>query len=145
MKHLFLLIGLAIFALTASAQPPKTSVTRKPIPPGVKKPIAKAQPKKDEKAEVEKAIAIENAEQKAAALVKFLTDFPNTESRAQVLESLTAARVAASEAKFEAGDSVAAVKLARKAIEEAPVPYPEKLFVAAISKTPALLYFRGEA
>jgi tetratricopeptide (TPR) repeat protein len=145
MKHLFLLIGLSVFALTVPAQPPKSSVTKKAPPAGVKKPIAKTQPKKDERAELEKAIAIENAEQKAAALVKFLTDFPKTESRTQVLESLTAARVAASEAKFEAGDNLTAVKLARKAIEEAPVPYPEKLFVAAISKTPALLYFRGEA
>src|SRR5688572_4267168 len=118
MKHLFLLIGLTFFVFTASAQPPKNSVSKKAnaaTTPGKKAPVG-SRPKKDEKTELEKAIAIENAEQKAAALAKFLINFPQTTSRSQVLESLTAARIGAIEAKFEAGDNAAAVQLARKAM-----------------------------
>jgi tetratricopeptide (TPR) repeat protein len=57
---------------------------------------------------------------------------------------LTAARVAAGDAKLEVGDRENGLKLIRQAIQEAPVPYPEKLFFEIVSRVPAGVYFRGE-
>ena len=157
MKYVFLMIGLAFFAFAGFSQQPKQSSAKntvaKKTPTPLKKAassgparkaVPKAPPKLDEKAELEKAMAIEIAETKAAALAKFLEDFPKSESRFTVIESLTSARVAAADAKFEAGEREAAVKFARKAIDEAPVPYSEKLFTESISKVPQMLYTRGE-
>ncbi len=116
----------------------KTSAKAKPVP---EKPAA---PKKNDKADLEKALALTDSAKKVAALGKFLTDHPRSDLRPRAFESLTAARVALGEAKFEAGEREAGTKLFRQAIAEAPVPYPEKLFNEVISKVPPSLLYRGE-
>lgn len=146
MKFFFLPFFLAVLALPGLAQQPKASSKKAAASKAagtaatVKKPSPKHVAKKDEKTELEKALAVENAEQKAAALSKFLADFPSSESRVLAAESLTSARVAAAQAKFEAGDRDAALKLVRLALDEAAAPYPEKLFADSISKIPMLMF-----
>ncbi|MGH9946089.1 MAG: tetratricopeptide repeat protein [Pyrinomonadaceae bacterium] len=116
----------------------------------VKKPVAnKPKPKptpeiKDEKAELEKAFATDDPELKIKLLTTFLAEFPKSEQRTRALESITAARVAIGEGHFESGDRIDGLKFYRKAIEDAPVPYSEKLFKEIIVRVPASLYFRGE-
>jgi tetratricopeptide (TPR) repeat protein len=160
MKYVLLLIALTTAALAGFPQQTKKSANKskpalaKPTPAkkttataAPKKPVPKpkTEPKRDEKTELEKATAIEDAAKRVAALEKFLVDFPTAESRSVAAEALTSARVSVSEAKFDAGDREAAVKFARKAIEEAPVPYPEKLFTDSLAKVPMMLYTHGEA
>ena len=120
--------------------PTKSTSTAKSTP----KPAAKPAAKKDDNGDLEKALAIEDAEQKAAALSKFLADFPKSELRPRAIESLTAARVAAGDTKLAQGDRENGLKLTRAAIAEAPVPYPEKLFNEVIAKVPQTLFYRGE-
>ena len=100
--------------------------------------------KKGDKGDLEKALAIEEPGQKTKALTKFLADYPKSSLRPRALESLTVARVASGDAKLEAGDRDDGLRLIRLAIQEAPMPYPEKLFVEIISKVPSGLYLRGE-
>ncbi len=139
MKFVLSLFFLTVLSGSVIPQPPKASNGSKPSSIS-KKPAAKASVKKDEKTQFEKALALENAEQKAAALEKFLVDFPSNESRSQAIEALTTARVAAAQAKLESGERDAALKLLRKAVDEAPVPYPDKLFADSISKVPMLTF-----
>lgn len=163
MKNALLLIGLAVFALIGAVQTQnagqtqtgRTTTAKKSPTPAKKnttasakttaKPTPKAAPKKDDKAELDKAFVIEDAEKKSVALAKFLSDFPKSEHRPRAMESLTAARVTAGDTKLAAGDREGGLKLTRLAIAEAPVPYPAKLFDEVISKVPQSLYFRGEA
>jgi len=133
---------------TAKKAPAKTASTVKK--PAAKtttpKPVAKATPvKKDDKGDLDKALAIEKPEDKIAALTGFLADYPKSDLRPRVLESLSAARVALGEAKFDAGEREAAVNLYTLAIKEAPTPYPERLFNEVISKAAQAVFFRGES
>ena len=118
-----------------AAQKPAVSAT---------KPAIKPATKKDDKAELDNALAIEDSEQKVKALTKFLADFPKSELRPRAIESLTAARIAAGDTKLAQGDRENGLKLTRAAISEAPLPYPEKLFNEVIAKVPQTLYYRGE-
>ena len=123
---------------TAGKQPPKPqSSTPKTKPKSVPT-------RKDDKADLEKALAIEDPDRKIAELTKFLKEYPRSAQRPRALESLTAARIAFGDANLEAGDPEYGLKLIREALREAPVPYPEKLFVEIISKVPTGLHFRGE-
>jgi tetratricopeptide (TPR) repeat protein len=167
MKKVVLSIALAVLTIAGSAQQTKNTTgaankpatalkkttapakpTPKPTPKATtavtKKPVQKPAVKKDEKTELEKATAIEDAEKRAEALAKFLIDFPNSESRASVIENLTAARISAGEAKLDSGDRDAGLTLLRKAIEEAPAPYPEKLFDESVGRVPAILLAHSE-
>src|SRR5262245_24596025 len=108
------------------------------------KPKPKPAAKKDDKGDLEKALAIESPDKKISALKKFLTDYPRSGLRQRARESLTAARAASGDAKLAAGDRENGLKLIRTAIEESPVPYPDKLFVEVISTIPGSLLARGE-
>ncbi len=174
MRTVLLLIAVTLFAVAGAGQQTKKPETKKkaaaakksPTPSKTKtastnKPAAKnnsvsaktksfqpktgpAAPKKDDKADLENALAQQDADEKVMALTKFLADHPKAELRERALESLSAARVAAGEAKFNAGDRVTGLILFKKAVDEAPFPYPEKLYNEVLSKVPQSLYFRGE-
>lgn len=174
MKNFLIVFALVSLALTGAAQQTqtkkpttakKTTATSSKTPAkkdsksaatAAKKPVAKATPKatpkkvvpkvapKDDKADLEKAMAVEKPDDKIASLTKFLADHPTSGLRPRALESMTATRIILAEAKFEAGERENAVALYRVAVKEAPLPYPERLFNEVISKSPASLYFRGE-
>jgi len=118
----------------------KTSVPKPAATSSAKKPT----PKRDDKAELDAVLAISDPEQKITALSKFLKDFPRSELRPRAAESLTAARAAVGDAKLQAGDRENGLKLTRLAINEAPIPYPEKLFTEIIARVPMTLALRGE-
>ena len=149
MKFALFLIVLTSLSLSVLSQP-KTS-TKKPgsvkanagRSTTAKKAVAAPTVKKDEKTELENALAIQDPGQRITALTQFLEDFPKSESRSQVIESLTAVRISAAQMKADAGERDAALTLLRKALEEAPTPYPEKLFADSISKVPMLMYLAG--
>jgi tetratricopeptide (TPR) repeat protein len=123
---------------------PRTSST--PAKKPAAKPIAAATPKIDpakEKASFEAAIAAATAREKAELLVKFIADYPKSELKTRAGESLTGARAAMADESLTAGDSEAAIRLFRLAIENAPKPYSERLFSEIITTIPANVYWRG--
>ncbi|MEO5858800.1 MAG: tetratricopeptide repeat protein [Pyrinomonadaceae bacterium] len=123
---------------------PRTSSTsnRKPAA----KPIAAATPKADpakEKINFDAAIAAPTAAEKAELLVKFTADYPKSELKTRAEESLTGARAAMADESLTAGDSEAAMRLFKLAVENAPKPYSERLFSEVIATIPANVYWRG--
>lgn len=137
----FLLFGLLCAVYSVQAQQP-----RKKLP--VRKPAAasdkpKAADPTDEKARFDAAVAAATPAEKAELLVKFIADYPGSANRQRAEESLTVARAALADEALTAGDPDRAVKLFRAAVDEAPKPYPDRLFAEVISLIPANLYWRG--
>ncbi|HJS52032.1 MAG TPA: hypothetical protein VJ781_09055, partial [Pyrinomonadaceae bacterium] len=116
----------------------------KPKPSATRSRPKSTATKNDDKSDLEKALAIEDPEKKLTALTRFLSAYPKSSLRVRALESLTAVRIALGDANVEAGDPEYGLKLIREALRDAPVPYPEKLFVEIISKVPSALYLRGQ-
>lgn len=123
----------------------------KPSAPA-KKPAAKAKPTPSptpvdpaaEKARLDEALALPSAAEKAAALSKFLNDFPASEQKGRALESLVIARAILGDEKLEANDNSSGIALFKLAVEDAPTPIPEKLFNEIVSKFPANLFYRDQ-
>jgi len=115
--------------------------------PAVPRPKPEATPKPaDPAAEKERfdaAIAAVTPTEKAELLVKFLSDYPESENKTRAQESLAGARAAMADERLTAGEMQAAVKLFRLAIDEAPKPYSDRLYNSVISTIPANLYWRG--
>lgn len=115
-----------------STPKPKAVATPTPVDPAV------------EKARFDEAIAAATPAEKAELLIKFIAEFPKSDSKVRVQESLAGARAAMADERLTAGDAEQAVKLFRLAIEEAPKPYSDRLFSGVIATVPANLYFRGQ-
>ncbi|MBA3599852.1 MAG: hypothetical protein H0W45_01230, partial [Acidobacteria bacterium] len=141
MKNLFVIILLALFSLTAVAQKPKpkpktsnklTSTSKKPKNLG------------GEKEEFEKAVAFAGADERIAALKKFVEYFPNSEEKTHALELVVVARATLADEKLRAGDATGAVEIFKLAVGEAPKPASDKLFTEVLLLIPNNLFFRGE-
>lgn len=133
-----------------TAAKPTPKPTTKPRAQTATKPRPKPQPTKPEtdpaaaKKRFDEAIAISDPTEKAAALIKFVAEFPDSELRPRALESLAVARAAIAEQNLNAGNREMAFRLLELAIDEAPKPFGEKLFNEVISQIPGGLFFRGE-
>jgi hypothetical protein len=154
MKYAFLVLLLAFSPITHAqpsksktgsttakkqvAKPKQTVATAKPKPKQsvtAAKPKPKATPPLTEKEQFEKASAYELASERVPALEKFLTSFPQSESRAAALDLLASSRVLIAEEKLLSGDADGAVALLKRVVAEAPVPVPDELF-ESISRIP---------
>lgn len=136
MRFPAVLILMLAVSLTAPAQTPKNSRSKKIEPP--------AKTVVDEKAELEKALGETDAAARIAALEKFIENFPQSEEIARAKEHLVTARAELAEANLAAGDAAAGIELLKAAVRDAPAPMPEKLFTNVILKFPTVLFFGGE-
>jgi tetratricopeptide (TPR) repeat protein/predicted nucleic acid-binding Zn-ribbon protein len=132
-------------AKTAATKPkPKTTTakaaTTKPKP---KPTPAKSDPAA-EKVKLDEAIAAPTAAERAAVLQKFVKDFPKSEHISRARESLVVAHAALADEKLQSGEIENGVALFKHAVEEAPVPIPDRLFTGIIATFPANLFYRGQ-
>ena len=138
MKNLAILFLIALFSHGATAQKPKTKPVKKAAAATTAKTSA------DEKTELEKAAATENAEERIAALQKFIKDFPKSKEKTGALELIVSARAAIADEKLRAGEIESGVKLFNLAVREAPKPVPDKLFTEIVLQIPTNLFFRNQ-
>lgn len=122
---------------TAVPKPsPKATPTPEPTPTPVDPNV--------EKQRWDEALAESSAPAKAVLLKSFVTDFPDSDKLGRARELLVVARAAAGDEMFRTGEREAGIALFREALNDAPVPFPVRLFDEVISKFPASLFFRGE-
>lgn len=141
MKNLFVIILLALFSLTAFAQKPK------PTPKTSKKLTSIPEKPKNlgsEKEEFEKAVALVGADERIAALKKFVEYFPNSEEKTHALELVVIARATLADEKLRAGDAAGGIEIFKLAVREAPKPASDKLLTEVLLLIPNNLFFRGE-
>lgn len=158
--HAGLYLFLAVFISSVIGQTAKKSsqvskptaqATPKPSPKqptqksSAKSPTPKPAPDPElEKKRFDDAIAISDPSEKAAALIKFISEFPKSELRQRALESLAVSRAALAEQNLLAGNTELALRLLDLSIDEAPKPFSDKLFKEVISKIPGGLFWRGQ-
>lgn len=151
MKRLFfslsiaLTILLVVFAPLASAQKKGQKTTAKPA--ATAKPKATPAAAKDDdalKAELDEIVKLAPAE-RVAKLEEFVKSNSLSETLAPIAQGLlTSARAALGDERVRAGDRAAGVELFRRAVEGAPEPMSDKLFVEVVSQLPGNLYVLGE-
>ncbi|MGD9629735.1 MAG: hypothetical protein AB7V18_10855 [Pyrinomonadaceae bacterium] len=157
MKQFYLYLGvfliLAGVSMPAAAQRKQTA-QKASTPKAAKKAgervaaVPKQTPEKipdavDEKAQFEAATAAATPAEKAELLIKFIADHPKSELISRARESLSGARAALADENLRAGNLDAASRLFRLSIEEAPLPYSDRLFNEVIATIPANVYWRG--
>ena len=125
---------------STATQVKKASGSTRPANSQAKKPAARSS---DEKAELEKASAIEDLSQRIAALKKFIAAFPQSTLLNQAFELLSGNAYTYGDAKFTAGEIPAAIESYKLAASSAPLPVPAGLFNDSLSKIPNTLYWTG--
>ncbi|HLA94087.1 MAG TPA: tetratricopeptide repeat protein, partial [Pyrinomonadaceae bacterium] len=166
-KQFVVLFLVSSFAATgfAQTQPPKkkpaaaNTTAKKPASPAKKPTPAKstaAKPKPRpvatptpvdpavEKAKFDAAIAAATPAEKAELLLKFTAEFPKSEHKVRIQESLVGARAAMADERLTAGETEQGLRLFKLAISDAPKPYGDRMFNEIIARIPANLFFRGE-
>lgn len=113
------------------ATPDKRQVTATPGDPAT------------EKQRFDAALAAVTPAKKVEELEDFLRRYPNSSEKTRAYESLTGARAALADEKFESGERDAAVALFRRALRDAPKPYTERFFREVVARIPMNMYFRG--
>jgi tetratricopeptide (TPR) repeat protein len=148
MKRLLLNLSIALSLLTLAPPAPAQKKAQKP---GAKqaaaaKPKATAAPKGEEalKSELEEIVKLAPAE-RVKRLEEFVKANQSSESQPALAQGLlTSARAALGDERLRAGDRAAGVELFRKAVEGAPEPMTDKLFVEVVAQLPGNLYVLGE-
>src|SRR5947209_6006249 len=95
----------------------------------------------DDKNEFDKASALEDPNEKIAALTKFIARFPDSTLLNQARELLSATAYGLADASYANGSSPAAIDLFKQAVSSAPTPIPAALFNDSLSKVPNTLYW----
>lgn len=152
---------MLLFLLAAFAQKPKPAAKQsaakpkptatKPKPAAAKpnpaKPKPKPTPKRDpalEKEAFDKAAAIADPTEKIAALQKFVKAYPLAEEKNHALELIVSSRAVLGDQKLQGHETEAGIALFKLAINEAPVPVPDKLFQGILSNLPTNLFWQGQ-
>src|SRR4051812_38195894 len=110
------------------------------------KPKAGPAPKDDDalKAELDEIVKLAPAE-RIKRLEEFVSANQSSASILQVAQGLlTSARAALGDERLRPGDRAAGVELFRKAVESAPEPMSDRLFIEVVSQLPGNLYVLGE-
>ena len=120
--------------------PAKTSVVRKaPVQPV---PTSTPDPEPD-RTRFDAAVAASSNPEKARLLRLFVDEFPASELRPEALDYLITSRAVIGDEKVKAGDVDEGVASFKLAVEEAPLPTPDRLFDDVIAKIPANLFYGG--
>lgn len=136
MKHLLTIICFLIFSAALFAQKPAKKTS---LPPQV--PIANLL---DEKQEFQNARSLASLSDRIAALQKFTTDFPKSDSRTHALELIVSTRAEFGDQKLRLGEIQAGIDLFTSAVSDAPVPVSDKLFNEIIVQLPTNLFYRNQ-
>ncbi len=138
MKKSALLILLALFSLTASAQ--TTKPTKKPT-----NFVKTTAPKTGgEKEEFEQAVSQKNAAERIMALHKFAETFPQSNEKIRALELVVSARAQIADEKLRLGDAAGGIELFTIAVRDVPKPISDKLFTDILLQIPTNLFFRSQ-
>lgn len=98
----------------------------------------------DEKAELEKAIALKIAAERISALQKFITDYPQSAEKQRALELIVSARAEIAAEKLRLGKTEEGLELFKLAVKEAPTPISDKLFESVLLQIPTNIFLRGQ-
>jgi len=123
--------------------PARSRSAAKPVATPDKRQVARPGDPATEKQHLDAALAAVTPAKKVEALEDFLRRYPNSSERTRAYESLTGARAALADEKFEAGEREAAVALFRRTLLDAPKPYTERFFREVVARIPLNMYFRG--
>ncbi|MDQ3635347.1 MAG: hypothetical protein M3405_12695 [Acidobacteriota bacterium] len=141
MRYTALVLIITLFSFTLFAQTPTTNISENTNSKIKTKPKPT---KKDEKAELEKAIALTNATERIAALQKFIIDYPESEEKFRALELIVSARAEIAAEQLRLSQTEKGIELFKLAVREAPTPVSDKLFESIILQIPTNVYLRGE-
>ncbi len=147
MKAVLFLLIVSIAASLGVGQRSAVNGSRKPAQKITAKEAEsdpKPTPTPSESVSFDSAVATPDPFDRVTALNKFLEDFPDTERRALIAETIVAARGDAANAQLSLGDPAKAIALLNAAIEEAPTPFSDRVFSEVIGKFPNLLFVYGQ-
>jgi hypothetical protein len=143
-------------AAKPKAKAPKTSATAvKSSSVKTKAPIPKAKPKtppepaqpemtdEELEAEFQKAAAVETAEERIAALKKFIGRYPKAKRIPDAAAMIVTVHTQVANDMIAAGDMLAALESYEFAIKDAPTPIPDELYANTLAKFAPNLFFRG--
>ncbi len=99
-----------------------------------------AEPEADRKL-YDAALAAPTTLEKAKLLRAFIDAFPDSNLREEALSYLITARAVVGNELVQAGDPTAGIASYRLAIEEAPLPIPDRMFGDVVMKIPATLFY----
>lgn len=122
--------------VTAKADSAAEPTEPKPLPTPV-------DPDADQKS-FDKAIAAALTEEKARLLRAFLDEFPDSTLREDAFSYLVTARAVVGNEKLQAGNTADGIANFKLAVEEAPLPVPDRIFTDIILKFPAALFYRDQ-
>jgi tetratricopeptide (TPR) repeat protein len=123
------------FAAGAIAQQPAGEPTATPTPEALETPSPPA--------DLDEILAIEDLDERVAALVRFRDEGTDQPRLAEALEALVLARASLADEMLRGGNTLAGLALFKKTIDEAPDPSPDRLFGDVLSKIPANLFYLG--
>ena len=146
MKRLLFKLSIAFVLLCVAAAQvapaqKKTQGQKPAAKPATAKPKATTAPKGDDalKAELDEMVKLAPSE-RVKRLEEFVKSNQLPEPIAQLAQALlTSARAALGDERLRAGDRAAGVELFRKAVEGAPEPMPNKLFIEVVAQLPGNL------
>ena len=152
MKRLFFSFSILVFlAFLNFAQSPKPTpkTTKKPTVAKTPKPTVAKTPEPptpviDEKAELDKALAQTDLNERIKALQKFTADFPQSNELNRALEALVSPRAQLADEKLRNGEIEAGIQLFKDAVNEAPAPISDSLF-KLILQFPTNLFYQGQS
>lgn len=122
------------------SRPKKNQTAKGPVV----KPKTLAPKPPSENEEYTKAIAVENLEERVAALKTFLEKFPATKKKNDTLDSIAVARIQLAQDRLTTADTESGITILKAAVGELPTPVPEKLYNDSISKIPPDLFNNGQ-
>ena len=147
MKRLLSNLSFALVLLLVVLAPCASAQKKGQKPAATAKPKATPAAVKDDdalKAELEEIVKLAPAE-RVTRLEEFVKSNKLSEALAPTAHGLlTSARAALGDERLRAGDRAAGVELFKKAVEGAPEPMPNKLFVEVVAQLPGNLYVLGE-
>lgn len=141
MRYTALILIMTLFSFALFAQTPETDISEN-TNSEVKTETKTA--KTDETAELEKAIAVQNATERIAALQNFLTDYPESAEKVRALELIVSARSEIAAENLRLSETQKGVELFKIAVREAPTPVSDKLFESVLLQIPTNVWVRGE-
>lgn len=126
---------------TIAAKP----VAKKPVvKPATAVPFATPTPDPEvDRQRFDAAVAARSNSEKARLLRLFVDEFPVSELRTEALDYLVTSRAVNGDEKIKAGEIEVGVASFKLAVEEAPLPTPDRMFDDVIAKIPANLFYSG--
>lgn len=139
MRNLAFLLLLILLSITAISQDQKTNFGKTAKPDQTQKIKIG-----DEKEEFRKAINQISPENRVAALLKFIKNFPESGQKDRALGLITSGRAELADDKLRVGETEEGIKLFKLAVEEAPIPISDQLYTGIILQIPNNLFWRGQ-